>query len=416
MKSSEHSNVVHFWRTIARVAVSVSAICLWGHTAQAAVNIDNFDLTAQSAVISGLPAGLTSKANVVLAPEAIGAEHDLYVTRTSAGAGSISADVDLTVDGFLAYASGPFTKGNALIEWDGVDMLANSLAATGLGAVDLTQGGTNTGILIKASSDLGTTLVVKVYSSATNFSTATVTVPPDPSFTIVTFFIPFTLFATGGGSGVDFTHVGAVTLFIDGSIAATDVFVDLIAATNQPGSGTTGTGSIGDFVWYDQDHDGLQDAGEPGIGGVTLNLLDATSLNLLAMTTTDANGAYHFTGLCAGNYVVAVDATTLPPGFTPTTSNVGGNDTIDSDGSPVAVSLPTDNTSNQTIDFGYQSPCTGTMGNFVWNDLNGNGLQDIGEPGIGGVTVTLKNSGVPLPLPAPMVSINSADCVPARIR
>ena len=31
----------------------------------------------------------------------------------------------------------------------------------------------------------------------------------------------------------------------------------------------------------------------------------------------------------------------------------------------------------------------GTIGNFVWNDLNGNGVQDPGEPGIAGVTVRL---------------------------
>ena len=35
--------------------------------------------------------------------------------------------------------------------------------------------------------------------------------------------------------------------------------------------------------------------------------------------------------------------------------------------------------------------CTGTIGNFVWNDTNGNGIQDSGEPGISGVTLTLKD-------------------------
>ncbi|MCB9296615.1 MAG: hypothetical protein H6559_26400 [Lewinellaceae bacterium] len=29
---------------------------------------------------------------------------------------------------------------------------------------------------------------------------------------------------------------------------------------------------IGDFVWQDTDGDGIQDAGEPGIPGVTVNL------------------------------------------------------------------------------------------------------------------------------------------------
>lgn len=34
-------------------------------------------------------------------------------------------------------------------------------------------------------------------------------------------------------------------------------------------------------------------------------------------------------------------------------------------------------------------PCTGSIGDFVWNDLNGDGCQDPGEPGIPGVTVDL---------------------------
>jgi len=45
-----------------------------------------------------------------------------------------------------------------------------------------------------------------------------------------------------------------------------------------------------------------------------------------------------------------------------------------------------------TIDFGFNSPCTGTMGDFVWHDLNRNGLQDPGEPGLNGVRVWLRNA------------------------
>ena len=34
-------------------------------------------------------------------------------------------------------------------------------------------------------------------------------------------------------------------------------------------------GEIGDFVWLDLDGDGVQDAGEPGLGGVTVELRDS---------------------------------------------------------------------------------------------------------------------------------------------
>ncbi len=49
---------------------------------------------------------------------------------------------------------------------------------------------------------------------------------------------------------------------------------------------------------------------------------------------------------------------------------------------------PTDNitaTDPETVGV----PATAVIGDFVWNDLNGNGIQDVGEPGIPGVTVRL---------------------------
>jgi hypothetical protein len=52
--------------------------------------------------------------------------------------------------------------------------------------------------------------------------------------------------------------------------------------------------SLGDRVWWDEDEDGLQDPGEPGIAGVTVRLYDADGV-LVATTVTDADGRYLFT-------------------------------------------------------------------------------------------------------------------------
>src|SRR6185436_9205260 len=38
-----------------------------------------------------------------------------------------------------------------------------------------------------------------------------------------------------------------------------------------------------------------------------------------------------------------------------------------------------------------QQACSGVIGNLIWKDTNGNGIQDSGEPGLPGVTVQLKN-------------------------
>ena len=82
-------------------------------------------------------------------------------------------------------------------------------------------------------------------------------------------------------------------------------------------------GVIGDFVWYDSNANGLQDAGEPGIPNVGLELRRQSDNALIQVTTTNAAGFYQFTGLCAGAYKVVVK---LPPaGLTPSPTNQGGD-------------------------------------------------------------------------------------------
>ncbi len=149
--------------------------------------------------------------------------------------------------------------------------------------------------------------------------------------------------------------------------------------------------SIGNYVWLDEDGDGDQDAGEAGIGGAIVNLYDDMG-TLIATTITDANGGYLFEDVPPGNYTVSVDPTSLPAGL--------DNQTYDLDGildNTAAVTVVDENI--EDIDFGYNyAPPTdtnnpagalGAIGDFIWNDADGDGMQDPGEAGIGGVTVNL---------------------------
>jgi hypothetical protein len=145
------------------------------------------------------------------------------------------------------------------------------------------------------------------------------------------------------------------------------------------------TGAIGDFVWLDTNGNGIQDAGEPGLNGITVELINGSTTT----TTTTANapagypfsppgsggaGYYQFTGLCAGNYTVVVPSQPGLSGFTPTISHAPGSTPAnDSNGSPAPVTLPTDSTVDETIDFGYvPSACTipgVTISNTSWNSF-----------------------------------------------
>ena len=88
-------------------------------------------------------------------------------------------------------------------------------------------------------------------------------------------------------------------------------------------------GSIGDTVWQDNNGNGVQDAGEPGIPGVTVDLNEpgpdgvcgtGDDVNI-GSDVTDANGNYLFTGLPEGTYCSDPDETTVPDGLVLTTDN-----------------------------------------------------------------------------------------------
>ncbi|NNF56078.1 MAG: DUF11 domain-containing protein, partial [Acidimicrobiales bacterium] len=153
------------------------------------------------------------------------------------------------------------------------------------------------------------------------------------------------------------------------------------------------TTSVSNFVWDDLNGNGIQDAGEPGIDGVVIELRDSDGV-LVDTQTTAGGGLYAFTDLNPGTFTLTFSA---PAGAAPTGRDVGGDDAVDSDITGAGVVSVTLNSGEvpDTIDAGYVT--TATLGNFVWDDLDGDGVQDAGEPGVGGVVVELLNAaGTPV--------------------
>jgi hypothetical protein len=133
---------------------------------------------------------------------------------------------------------------------------------------------------------------------------------------------------------------------------------------------------VGDTVFLDEDGDGIPGPGEPGISGVTMQLYDANGF-LIGTTITDADGNYSF-GVDDGTYEVRVapsNFTTGPlVGYASTTGGESQTGTVDGD-------------NELGFDFGYRG--TARIGNRVWNDVDGDGLQEVGEAALNGVTVRL---------------------------
>ncbi|MGB3731998.1 SdrD B-like domain-containing protein [Microbacterium sp.] len=158
--------------------------------------------------------------------------------------------------------------------------------------------------------------------------------------------------------------------------------------------------SIGDYVWIDADNDGQQDAGEAPVPGATVTLLDSTGATV-ATTTTDADGYYSFTDLRASSdYTVVFPTTVTVNGRTygltgPTRGDTAtdSNPATDTGRAPVTTPASGSNLStpgdadDPTIDAGYVPLVS--IGDYVWIDQDGDGIQDAGEPPVPGATVNL---------------------------
>ena len=126
------------------------------------------------------------------------------------------------------------------------------------------------------------------------------------------------------------------------------------------------------------------------VAGLTVELYAADSLSVpLSVTKTDKQGQYLFPRLYPGSYRLSVK---LPEGH-------GFARRADTDETHVSLIVSNDNTEmSDTLqlkmgvnitnaDFGFGAK--GSIGDLAWLDLNGNGMQDIGEPGIPGIRLQL---------------------------
>ncbi|MEK8132889.1 SdrD B-like domain-containing protein [Paenibacillus filicis] len=166
---------------------------------------------------------------------------------------------------------------------------------------------------------------------------------------------------------------------------------------------TAPRGSIGDYVWLDRNEDGVQDAGETGINGITVKLYDSLTGSSLAQTVTrDKDGKpgyYLFQGLPAGTYYVQF---VIPADYSVTKTNATGeaqdSNKTDASGFTEAIVIGPSKWDDLTIDLGLVP--RGEIGNYVWLDHNRDGIQNDGDSrGVNGVEVRLykdSTSGTPV--------------------
>jgi len=153
--------------------------------------------------------------------------------------------------------------------------------------------------------------------------------------------------------------------------------------------------SIVGAVFNDINNNGALNSGEPGISGVTVKLYTDTIVpygqinagdTLIATLTTDSYGNYLFSGLSNGNYIVSIESPpsgytyNVPPSLTDSDSVTVGQQR----GASIAA-----NNNALGVNFGYYAAAARSVLGTLWNDTNNNGVEDTGETGISGVTISL---------------------------
>jgi hypothetical protein len=139
-------------------------------------------------------------------------------------------------------------------------------------------------------------------------------------------------------------------------------------------------GLIEGNVFTDSNGNGIQDPGEPGQSGITVQLLDLDNGNsLVSVTTTDSDGSYAFRSLRAGDYRVVISG---PSGLFETTAQ------------PADITGFTQQSTVSGVNFGFFQ--AGSVAGTVFQDTNGNGIRDPGDAVHAGVTVFTdgNNNGV----------------------
>ena len=140
-------------------------------------------------------------------------------------------------------------------------------------------------------------------------------------------------------------------------------------------------------AWMDEDVNGSMDAGEEAMTGVRAELLGADGA-VIASAQVGGNGEYAFERLRSGIYslrftlredVLFTEYTGLDGGscVPVTPGNMGGTQ-------PFALAM-----GEQKSGMNVGGILPGRIGDTVWLDVNGNGLQDYKEPLIPGVSLTL---------------------------
>ncbi len=373
----------------------------------------------------------------------LGGERDMKLEKLQSSAvynGTFYVGDDGAGNGSIDFTNGSGAFSKATIVWDGNDNNADTLNPNGLGGVDLSSGDAF-GMLVNSVDVERFKVTLRIYSGAANVSESVFAYDNTQTGTSTNIPVTFSL-ATVAGSGADLTKVGAVELIIEpmdltqtasgidlnmGKFTAPcpvvpevtadlgdapDMYKTTLAAggarhtivaglnlgavVDAETDGQPNAAADGDGV----DEDGIQFLtklvpGENAIIGVGTTQPKTSTAKLDAWIDFNGDGDFEDSGeqVAVSQAIKAsslIDQGSLPLDVTvPADAKAGATYARFRLSTAGGLSPGGDAADGEVQDYKVEIVQGATLGDYVWQDTNKDGVQSSGEPAVAGVLVNL---------------------------
>ncbi|MGY0392488.1 SdrD B-like domain-containing protein [Bizionia sp. KMM 8389] len=146
-------------------------------------------------------------------------------------------------------------------------------------------------------------------------------------------------------------------------------FIGAVNLTIDPISLVSNISEISGYVWHDENGNGIQDSGEPGLSGIVINYTGTTHTTS-GSTLSRIDGTYTIPALKAGNYTLEAESFIFYPDIT--SANEGTDTSIDSDFNPTTrtyLAFTSTENLNTNIDLGLYENSTLSVDQTELKDL-----------------------------------------------
>jgi large repetitive protein len=255
----------------------------------------------------------------------------------------------------------------------GYNFAETGSAVTGVVYRDANRDGT------QQAGDTGLNAVTVTLQDASHATVATTTTATDGSYLFggVPAGNYFVVETQPAGYGSSTTSPDSVAIVVPAGGAATASFADTLS-------------TLAGAVFIDLNNNGVRDSGEPGISGVTITITgtNAAAQVVNRSAASDASGNFVFIDLLTPNGAGYTLSEPMQPAAyadgadaAGSAGGTAGNDVV----TAIHLAINTDATG---YTFGERGT---TLTGVVYKDMNGDSVRDAGDPGIAGVTLTLKD-------------------------